>query len=226
MDFFFVEMFQIKTFQGKIGNKKVFFLVFNLRNWGFVKYSSYDFYLSRIYLRIRPSGFSGQSFNKRGLIQPCIPAVYHDNTFSTIFPLSHILLFGSCQNLHTCAFAAAVLSLWGTEQSAVKVFLPKLSKPHVPAVVLQSETGEVLVKSWEGGKNRMTHFLTNYQSRRKLSKTFAAEAMPWQVFQYLCWALESLAGDITKGKFGLDGLPFHQTLCNFNPSFYLRNLNN
>ena len=55
----------------------------------------------------------------------------------------------------TCAFAAGVLSLGRAEEPAVKVFLPELCEPHVSAVVLQRESGEVFVESWwrcEGGE--------------------------------------------------------------------------
>lgn len=50
----------------------------------------------------------------------------------------------------TCAFTAGVLPLGRTEEPAVKVFLPELCEPHVPAVVLQGESCEVFVKSWRG----------------------------------------------------------------------------
>lgn len=59
-----------------------------------------------------------------------------------------MLLLCPCQNWCTCAFAAGVLSLRGTEEPAVKVFLPELSKPHVPAIVLQGECSKVFIKPW------------------------------------------------------------------------------
>lgn len=46
----------------------------------------------------------------------------------------------------TCALAAAVLPLGGAEEPAVKVLLPELGEPDVPAVVLQGESGEVFIK--------------------------------------------------------------------------------
>jgi len=50
----------------------------------------------------------------------------------------------------TCAFAAGVLALGRAEEAAVEVLLPELGEPHVPAVVLQRESGEVLVEPWSG----------------------------------------------------------------------------
>lgn len=76
-------------------------------------------------------------------------------------------------NTCTCTLAAAVLSFGSTEQPAVKVFLPKLRKPHIPAIVLQGEARKVFIKSWNRGKRRKAQFRTNYQpilTWRKWSK--------------------------------------------------------
>lgn len=48
----------------------------------------------------------------------------------------------------TCALAAGVFSLGRAEEPAVEVFLPELGEPHVPAIVLQREPGEVFIKAW------------------------------------------------------------------------------
>ena len=60
-----------------------------------------------------------------------------------------MFLLCSCQNSCTCAFTAGILSLRGTQEPAVEVFLPELCKPHVPAIVLQCEPGKVFIKPWE-----------------------------------------------------------------------------
>lgn len=63
-----------------------------------------------------------------------------------------MILISSCQNLCTCAFTARILSLRGAEEPAVKVFFPKFSKPHVPAIVLEGEGSKVFIKPWEQRK--------------------------------------------------------------------------
>jgi len=61
----------------------------------------------------------------------------------------------------TGALAAAVLPLGGAEEPAVEVLLPELGEPHVPAVVLQGEPGEVLIEACGvgegGGAQLSTH---------------------------------------------------------------------
>lgn len=63
----------------------------------------------------------------------------------------------------TCAFSAGILFLWGAQQLAVEVFLPKLGKPDIPAIVLKGECSKVFIKPWKRGKRRMAQFRTNYQ---------------------------------------------------------------
>lgn len=56
--------------------------------------------------------------------------------------------------LPTCAFPAGVLSFGGAEEPAVKIFLPELGEPHISAIILQGERGEVFIKAWRMEKEK------------------------------------------------------------------------